>query len=159
MKHYLAKFLPFLPPKTEANGTPVNLSWQPGANLRFSKFFIEFFISRPNWISDLSQSSTKTLFCAKTNLRRRQNLWEIAKNALFEQFLESFRQKVAFFFGARAFLKISIYWLPLNPPLMITIMHVSFVGPNGETRRKDEFLCICSYISRAPNWISNSELS
>ena len=75
-----------------------------GADVGFSFFS---FLGRPKWISELSQSTKKTLF-RYNFLRRRPNFEKQAKKGVFRHFLENFDQKIAFF-GAPSPLKL-LYW-------------------------------------------------
>ena len=85
---------------------------KPPRALQFRHFLREnflktdLFLSRTNWFSELSQSSTKTLywpnFCASGKFLKKQ-----AKKVVFRQFLKFFDQKLRFF-GARFPLKSSI---------------------------------------------------
>ena len=62
----------------------------------FENFDDLFFLERPNWFFELSQTTIKTLFWP-IFLRRRQNSGKQAKNSVSRPFLENFDQKTAFF--------------------------------------------------------------
>ena len=75
--------------------------------------FCRFFLGRSNWFSELSQSTTKTLFWPK-RLRRRRNFEKTGHESVFRHILEKFDQKIAFFLRALPPLKL-VYMAPKAP--------------------------------------------
>ena len=75
--------------------------------------FVDFFLGRPNWFSELSRSSTKTLkgpvsskfYFANKILQKKQT-----KKSAFRHFLENVDKKVAFLRCSRSPFKIIINW-------------------------------------------------
>ena len=66
-----------------------------------SKILTTFFLGRPNWFLELSQSTFLPTFWLNF-LRRRQISEKTVKKAVFGHFLKNFDKKIAFFFGARS---------------------------------------------------------
>ena len=99
-----------------------------------SKIFSTFFLGRPNWFSELSQSHYKGPFLPKL-LRRRQNCKKQTKKGIFRPL-----KKLVFIGAKGAFRKIlgsvtkngylkivqkGDKKVPLNPPLNLSILDIS----------------------------------
>ena len=86
--------------------------WSRGGPRFFSRgggrILTTFFLGRPNWLFELSQSTVLPLFW-QNFLRRRQIFEKTVKKAVFGHLLENFDQKIAFFWRGLP-LKVSIYW-------------------------------------------------
>ena len=70
--------------------------------------FVELFLGGPNWFSELSQTTIKTLI-RPNFLRRRQSFEKRPKKAFIDTFWKNSTKKLRFF-GARSLLKIRIDW-------------------------------------------------
>ena len=92
-----------------------NIKSSTGADLGFSRGWLIFkksesdlLLGRPNWFSELSQSSKKILFWPHF-VRRRQIFEKKAKKSVFRHFWK-ISTKSRVFFGARSPLKVKIFW-------------------------------------------------
>ena len=70
---------------------------------KFSKILTTFFffLGRPNWFFELSQSPYFAPILAKFSAPQ-ANFWKNSQKAVFGNFLKNFDKKIAFFFGARS---------------------------------------------------------
>ena len=88
---YFKKYLVYYYAKS---GADLGFSRGGGGFSKILTFF--FFLGRPNWFFELSQSTALPLFW-QNFLRRRQIFWKTVKKAVFGQFLKNFDKKIAFF--------------------------------------------------------------